>query len=294
MNIAQKIDLNWSSNFKPGVYLGLSNEQYHADPAIGSSSIKTLIKSPLAYWYNSWMNPVRPEKNVTQAMKFGTAYHTYMLERDRFFYNIKPGKTTTVDGCLAQGEMDTIEAMAKQIERSPYHSALLKKGYPEVSVFWVDQETGIPCKTRFDYWRSHWVTDLKTTTDVSDKAIRYTIPDFGYDVSGAMYMQSVDMLRHMIKNGGHIDQRIAMHFLDEFMESETRFVFLMQEKEAPYTSRALAITEQVAQCGLDKFRMGLQIAAENFEKYGVNPWPSGYEKVEDMAMEALSPSINYY
>lgn len=295
MNVAAKIVADqWVSKFKPGVYLGVSNEDYHSDPAIGSSSIKTLLKSPLEYWYQSWMNPVRPEKNVTQAMKFGTAYHTYMLEPERFFYTIKPGKTTTVEGCLAQGEMDAIEAMAAHIKRNAYHSALINKGYPEVSVFWVDPETGIPCKCRFDYWKPHWVTDLKTTTDVSDKALRYTIPDFGYDISGAMYMQGVDMLRHMIKTGGHIDNRISLHFIDEFMNSETRFVFLMQEKDAPYTSRAQAITEPVAQCGLDKFRMGLQTAAENFQKYGVNPWPSGYEKIEDMALEALSPSINYY
>lgn len=295
MNVAEKLNTVWVSNFKPGVYLGVSNEDYHADPAIGSTSIKALLKSPLTYWYNSWMNPMKPEKNVTQAMKFGTAYHTYMLEPERFLYNIKPGKTTTVEGCLAQGEMDAIEAMAAQIHRNKYHLALIKNGYPEVSVFWVDAETGIPCKTRYDYWKPHWVTDLKTTTDVSDKGLRYTIPDYGYDVSGAMYMQSVDMLRHMIRtSGGHIDQRIAMHFLDEFMGSETRFVFLMQEKDAPFTSRAQAITEPIAQCGLDKFREGLRIASENFQKYGVSPWPSGYEKIEDMQIEALSPSINYY
>lgn len=295
MNIAEKLQPVWVSNYKPGVYLGISNEDYHADPAIGSTSIKKLLKSPLSYWFDSWMNGMRPDKHVTPSMKFGTAYHTYMLEPDRFFYNIKPGKTTTIEGCLAQGEMDSIEAMAAQIKANPYHAALLNKGYPEVSVFWIDQETGIPCKTRFDYWKPHWVTDLKTTTDVCDQALRYTIPDYGYDVSGAMYMQSVDMLRHMIKtSGGHIDPRIAMHFLDEFMGSETRFVFLMQEKEPPYTSRAMAITEPVAQCGLDKFRAGLRIAAENFERYGVSRWPSGYEKVEDMQIERLSSSINYY
>jgi hypothetical protein len=283
----------WKSRFKPGVYLNISNEDYHADTAIGSSQIKKMLKSPLSFWWSSWMNTTRESFPPTPAMKFGTAYHTYMLEMSKFKYDVVATKTTSKEGCIGMAEFTALVCMKNMIDRNPYHAQLLKGGYPEVSVFWVDEQTNLPCKCRFDYWKPHWVTDLKTTTDVSDKGLRYTVGDYGYDISGAMYMAGTDALRRIIQQGGYIDPGIAVHFIDQFMESPTRFVFLMQEKEAPYTSRALAITEPVAECGNDKFRKGLEIAAHNWAAYGTDPWPTGYERVDDLILEALSPSIQY-
>jgi hypothetical protein len=69
----------------PGIYFGLSNEAYHADPALGSTGIKRLLSSPPDFWWQSAMNPARPEETTTPAKEFGTALHKCVLEgRDAF------------------------------------------------------------------------------------------------------------------------------------------------------------------------------------------------------------------
>lgn len=285
----------WKSNYSDGVYLGISNEAYHADPAIGSTSIKKLIKSPLEYWWYSWMNPAKPENKTSAAMKLGTAYHTLMLEPEKFKYEIIAGtKTTTKEGCLAEAEYEQLKTMQKTLLAKPYHAALLNGGYAEVSVFWTDEATGLPCKCRFDYWKPHWVTDLKTTTSIADCNIRYQIPDLGYDVSGAMYMAGVDALRKLLAQGLEVhEQGINPEFIKQFLASETRFVFLMQEKDAPYDTRALAVTEPFAACGIGKFHQGLLVAKEQWDLHGGDVWDSPYPQVNNMEIETLSNSIYY-
>lgn len=286
----------WKSKFADGVYLGISNEDYHADIAIGSTGIKRLIKSPLDFWYNSPLNPEKPENKPSAAMKLGTAYHTLVLEPEKFNYEVIAGtKTTTKEGCLAEAEYKQLQNMKQVLDAKPFHSQLFKGGYPEVSVFWTDKETGLPCKCRFDYWKPHFVTDLKTTTSIADSALRFSIVDFGYEVSAAMYMAGTTALRELIKAGKCAGlEGFEQKFIDEFLKSETRFVFLMQEKEAPYDTRGKAVAECVASCGNDKFRRGLEIAKEQFEKNGFNRWASPYNDIEDLYIEQLSQSINYF
>jgi hypothetical protein len=57
-----------SSVFSPGVYFGLDEDRYHADPALGSSHKKKLLGDPAAYWWDSPLNPAREEKEDTPAI----------------------------------------------------------------------------------------------------------------------------------------------------------------------------------------------------------------------------------
>ena len=270
--------INWKSKYADGVYLGISNEDYHADAALGSTGVKSLLKSPLGFWCNSSFNPVKSENKTSAAMKLGTAYHTLILEPEKFNYEIIAGtKTTTKEGCLAEAEHNQLKAMQEMLNSKSYHSALFKGGYPEVSVFWTDKETGIPCKCRFDYWKPHFVTDLKTMTSIDDKNVRYQVRDFGYQLSAAMYMAGTNALREMIKAGNCAGiESFDKKFIEDFSNAETRFVFLMQEKETPYDTRGLVINEAT-----DDFYHGLSIAKEQWDLYGTEKWASPYQQIED-------------
>lgn len=69
----------------PGVYFGLPEDEYHHDPALGSSDIRMLLQSPADYWWHSAMNPHRPEDEETPSKVFGRALHALVLEgRDAF------------------------------------------------------------------------------------------------------------------------------------------------------------------------------------------------------------------
>ena len=62
-----------------GVYFGLNEDVYHADEALGSSSIKNLLMGPEIYWANTPMNPLYEPKE-TKATLRGDAYHKLILE----------------------------------------------------------------------------------------------------------------------------------------------------------------------------------------------------------------------
>jgi len=53
----------------------MNNEQYHADTsAISASGLKLFARSP-AHYYAAYLDPQRPERQPTAAMKLGTATH---------------------------------------------------------------------------------------------------------------------------------------------------------------------------------------------------------------------------
>lgn len=69
----------------------MTNEQYHANPAISRSGIKLFNESPYKFWAH-YLNPDRPPVKQTEAMFFGSAFHAYILERGKFHqdYIIEP------------------------------------------------------------------------------------------------------------------------------------------------------------------------------------------------------------
>lgn len=81
------------SDIKPGIYFDMSEEEYHAAPALSASGIKNLLVSPLTYWINSPFNPDY-EDEKTAAMALGTAFHRRLLEPERFaeIYGATPTK----------------------------------------------------------------------------------------------------------------------------------------------------------------------------------------------------------
>lgn len=95
-----------SEPFEPGIYFGLTEDEYHADPSFSSSGIKDITVSPLDYWVKSWMNPNKVDKEGP-ALRLGKAYHKLILEGREAFeatYAVKPDKDDypdALDGAAA-------------------------------------------------------------------------------------------------------------------------------------------------------------------------------------------------
>lgn len=66
------------------IIYGMSNADYHAHPALGSSGMKVLLKSAKKYW-NEYVNPNRKQKEQTAALKFGSQYDRLVLETETYF-----------------------------------------------------------------------------------------------------------------------------------------------------------------------------------------------------------------
>lgn len=85
------------SEFRPGIYFGMPEEEYHQIDALSSSGIKHLRASPLDYWVRSAMNPDKEEVSDGEdsfAKILGTAYHKRIVEgRDAFLRCYAPSFT---------------------------------------------------------------------------------------------------------------------------------------------------------------------------------------------------------
>lgn len=66
----------------PGIYLNLSESEYHAAEGLSNSGMKQLAISPLHYWHCN-LNPHR-EREETAAQRWGKAVHCRLLEPKRF------------------------------------------------------------------------------------------------------------------------------------------------------------------------------------------------------------------
>src|ERR1700684_2782576 len=74
-------------------YKDVSNDDYHNSDPISRSRIKTYIESPFKY-QAMYLSENRPTQKQSDDMKFGSAFHTYILENDKFSseYVIEPEK----------------------------------------------------------------------------------------------------------------------------------------------------------------------------------------------------------
>lgn len=114
------------------------------------------------------------------------------------------GKAMAGKTFLKPDHMKRIEATAQHVARHPDANAALTGGYPEVSIFWEDPETGIRCKARLDYLKTQAVIDLKNFTNkygVSiDRAISSSIMRYGYLTQAVHYSQGLEMVKAMLRD----------------------------------------------------------------------------------------------
>lgn len=105
MTIVTKIETT-AARLAPGIYFGLPNTDYYADPALGSGDHRNLAVCPMYYWRDSWMNPLREQSEETPALLFGRALHKLVLEGREAFeaeYTMTP-EVGDHPGCLVTAD----------------------------------------------------------------------------------------------------------------------------------------------------------------------------------------------
>jgi len=205
--------------FGPGVYAGVSNRGYHADPALGSTSLKTLATKTPAHYIHDKANP-----KFSDAFTLGTAAHSLILEADTSGIVVveadnwltKAAKEAK-SAALAEGkqplltkEMAQVWAMHDAVMEHPEAWKLFNGHQAEQSVFW--DEDGLMLKCRPDAWQPGRLVDLKTTVNADPREFGKTAYNFGYHQSAAHYIDGVK----------------------EATGEELPFTFVLVEKTAPY------------------------------------------------------------
>ena len=269
------------SEFIKTVNIQKTTEDYYADKAISVSGLKKLKVSPAHY---KEAEPVTP----TDAMQFGSAYHSYVLEPEKFeqeYYvfddhsicevligeGYKSPRSTKAykeweesemrvigdKSVIKQEEFERIKAMKERLFSHPYAKMLLTGGEAEAGYAGtIETSVGaINIKFKPDYIKAgkHIVVDLKTAADVSIDGFTRAAADNDYHIQAAFYS---DMIEQMAG-----DKR-----------SQT-FVFIAQEKIKPYAFNLFECSPQFIAQGRYEYELLLQLY-----KYCIDndKWP-GYQ-----------------
>lgn len=257
---------------KVGIFEDCTNEDYHAHPAISRSGMMLFAQSPYLYWAN-YLNPLRPKKESTKAMDFGSAFHTYILEAHLFekAYVIEPPKVLLKDvgrelydkykqECedlakrnaliLMPDEWVMLSKMKEALMQNSEAWELIQGAKYEQSYFWQDKESGLMVKARPDILHPNMIVDLKTCVSASSRAYQRAMVDGGYHMQAAIIRESINVLE-----GRDIPNCIN----------------LCVEKTYPYQVGIKVISESALEIGRKQFKDILMRMKECFE---TNIWPS--------------------
>jgi len=249
--------------YSPGVYADIRNADYHADPALGSTSLKTLATRTPAHWLHERDNPVHKD-----AYDLGTVAHSLILEGDDFGVEVidvedKRGHKWSVPAeearaagkiPLKTSEWDMVRTMRDSVMAHP-DAALAFTGHKaEHSVFW--EEDGLALKCRPDAWHADLLVDLKTDVSADPRDFRKKAFDIGYHQSAAHYTDGV------LAATGY----------------ELPFIFVVIEKAPPYLVSVIELDTSFVELG----RAANARAKDIYRRCAAsNEWP-GYPEIEPL------------
>lgn len=274
----------WPEPFEPGVFFNMPETEYFQPrPEVASASgLRPLIQKTPAHYHYASTHPSEP----TPAMVLGSAYHCAVLEPDLFEdrYVVvpedaprKPSKTQreakkpsaeTIDAIafwdefeatgkiiLSAADHDRLRFMGEAVHKHPEASGLLTvPGYNEVTMTYVDRETGVQCKLRTDRWvpAEDILVDLKTTVDAAEEAFARSVASYLYHVQHAHYIEGVASLAESFPGGWSVSGawddtvplRPAKHFMHVVQEKEPPFVVAVRFVDAASEQRGFELRHE--------------------------------------------------
>jgi len=232
---------------EPGIYYDISNEDYHKDEAIGSTTIKSISVSPANLYYNPFKG--------SKSSHIGTAIHAALLEPELFekeFYQLPNSDKRSAeykaaaikygsDFVLVGSETETVNRMFESSRlNNDFMDYINARGHSEVSMFATCPATGLNLKCRFDRLSdSHsYPLDVKSCRDASPRGFSHAFGQYHYHVQAAFYLYVLKLV-----TGRELNQ----------------FAFFAIENNAPYKNCMYYIGE-------DSLELGRKIMFESMNK----------------------------
>lgn len=261
---------------KPGVYRGVSFEQYRAIAAANKSGLEWLAQSPLHYWANC-LDPKREPDEPTAAMKLGSAIHCAVLEPKEFAARYakapacdrrtKAGKEiyeaflaeAGAREILSADDFETCEKIAVAVRRNISAEAILEAGSAEVTLVWQDKIEGVLCKARLDWLAPGVIFDLKSTQLAAPVDFAKQVANLNYHVQAAFYIDGLETLTG----------------------EQATFVFGAIEKAAPYAFGSYYLDPASLDAGRKLYRQWLAKYAECLR---TKKWPGYREEIVELSL----------
>jgi hypothetical protein len=252
-------------------------DAYHGDlcigPSVSSSGLRTIeAKTPLHYYATSYLNPERLPEGPKDHFSFGRAAHTLLLGESGFReqFVVRPdewsdwrtkaaqewrkAQETAGQTVLIPSQINAIRGISKSLEAHPLVRQGILHGLVEHTIVWRDDKTGIWLKARPDVvpMADGVVSDIKTTTDASPRAIANTIVNHGYAMQGGLVT---------------IGMKAVLGI------EVTDFVLVFVEKEAPHAISVTAVDNEWLYWSRRQIRRSIDTFARCVE---TGEWP-GYD-----------------
>lgn len=230
----RRLGLPWIT--EPGIY-EMTAEEYHADPVVGGSLSSTGLRKLAPPNPPALFRHYRDhEAAETPALTLGKAAHAVVLgigdpigvvyAKDWRTTKAKDARAELVAaGCIAllEHEVDQVHAMAARLRAHEVAGPLLARpGRAEMVLVWRDPLTGVFLRVMTDWTPDPLgesdpfvMVDYKTTAKASREKFARSMADFGYHAQAAHYLA-----------GAHACGLVGAR--------PSEFVFIAQEKEAPY------------------------------------------------------------
>mgnify|MGYP000913153983 CR=1 FL=1 len=246
------------STMKPGVYAGISDNEYHgAHWALSSSGARYMLKAPAVYLERM----SRPRTSRT--FDVGKAVHAKVLGVGAEVVSVpddlldKAGRVSTnaakawkaereAEGSvvLPKSDLEPIRMMAEAVLGHQVARRLVEKpGIAEASVFAIDPETGEWVRARPDYLPDAdggrtVLVDLKSALDASPYGFMRACGRFGYFIQDAHYLEAVTLARG---------------------DDDPAMVFVAVEKEPPYLVSVTELGPRSIAAGRDRRREAINL-----------------------------------
>lgn len=218
-----------------------TDEAYYADHThVSASMIKVLSESPQEYYQRFIAHTMQDED--TDAMRFGRAFHAYILEpitfATRFAVAPKCDKRTTkgkeeyAEFMAANAGKELVDAqdiellkrLRDAIHTHKFASAVLSKsGLVEHSIKWEADGLNRKAKPDFIIEENAIAVDLKTTDNASPASFADAIGKYKYHLQAAWYL------------GGLLNVSKTENY---------RFIFIACSKKPPYSVAVYEIEDE--------------------------------------------------
>lgn len=240
----------------------MTNKEYHSlNTHISKSGLDEIAQSP-AHYYDKYVLGNKSEQ--TPAMALGSAFHSFVLEIDKFVNEFaisekfdkrtKAGQQEAAQFAMANldktiidaSDYELIQNMTTSLYKHPIASELLSKEALQSAI--IEQSflfsiRGVNCKIRPDVYSQNedLLIDLKTTGDASPDGFGKSAFNFRYHVQAAFYLDGFAKVTGKRPKG---------------------FVFVAIEKTAPFHVGVYYITESDIELGRETYLKDLKTYAD--------------------------------
>lgn len=255
-----------------GQFSGIPEDLYHADRgSLSVSGAKILVqKGGPAKFRERMDNPPPPKPEYT----FGHAAHALVLGEGAEIIEVDApdwrGKAaqeirnTAANGVapMLTHELNKARAMAAEVKQHPIAGPLFEHGRAEVSLYTTDEQTGVRLRGRCDWLTRHdlgdgeraVIVDYKTAISSDEEVWTRTAADYGYHMQFPWYVT----------------------LYNSTFGEVPAFLFVVQEKTAPYLVNVIELNLDAFILGREKSRRAIDLFATCTQS---GEWPGYAPKI---------------